>query len=318
MFSFSFSFFSLSPSSTLSTPRLPTACPSLAPPWPLDFPSVSISPSSPSVVALSGPGTPYDAPGVPLSPHGAPSPSLRNISSASYLVWLLRLPRDSLNLQFQVASNATTTTGRPLPLYILHIINYQSLPPPLSLSLSLHASPPFSIPLLPLRLLFPSGFLSASTRATLNSSKFRRACASLVTVAEEQARRLAASKRDLEDSVFVGEGGSRVLPSGLSSNARQVARWISIKKITPRRTNRPPARQRGSFHCPRCSRSMFTDWAEQPWSWAWSRARAVADCNLGKAKREGPGEVDVRGWSAFFPFFFRFVGDGEVRWFDVQ
>lgn len=256
MFSFSFSFFSLSPS---SSPHLPPVCPSLAPPWPLDFPSVPVSPSSPDVVVFSGPGTPYDAPGVPLSPHGAPSPSLRNISAASYLAWLLRLPRDSLNLQFQVASNATTTTGRPLPLYILHIINYQSLPPSLPLPALLHPSPPFSIPLLPLRLFCPFRFLSASTRALLNSSKFRRALASLVIVAEDQARRFAASNRDLEDSVFVADGGSRVLPSGLSSNARQVAWWISITKISPRQTDRPPARQRGSFHCPRSNRSMFTD-----------------------------------------------------------
>lgn len=89
------------------------------------------------VVALTGPGTPYDASPLLLSP----SP----LATSSWPVaWLASLdsPPDSLNLQFQVASNATTTTGRPLPLYILHIINYQSL----SLFLSSSLPPPFLCP----------------------------------------------------------------------------------------------------------------------------------------------------------------------------
>lgn len=106
----------------------PSLFPSLS-----DFHSISFPfrPSSPTVVALTGPGTPYDAPGVP--PFAPRCPLATSPWPVAWLAVAARLPRDSLNLQFQVASNATTTTGRPLPLYILHIINYQSF----SLSLSL-------------------------------------------------------------------------------------------------------------------------------------------------------------------------------------
>lgn len=110
----------------------PSLFPSLS-----DFHSISFPfrPSSPAVVALTGPGTPYDAPGVP--PFAPRCPLATSPWPVAWLAVAARLPRDSLNLQFQVASNATTTTGRPLPLYILHIINYQSLSVSSSLSLSL-------------------------------------------------------------------------------------------------------------------------------------------------------------------------------------
>lgn len=107
------------------------------------------------LVALTGPGTPYDA-----------SPPLA--TSSWPVAWLASLgsPPDSLNLQFQVASNATTTTGRPLPLYILHIINYQSL----SLFLSLPLSP-FLPPSLSLSL--GSLLLHGSSHPTRAAASFR-------------------------------------------------------------------------------------------------------------------------------------------------
>ena len=111
------------------------------------------------VVALTGPGTPYDASPLLLSP----SP----LATSSWPVaWLASLdsPPDSLNLQFQVASNATTTTGRPLPLYILHIINYQSLSLFLSFSLP---------PSLPLSLSLGSLLLHGSSHPTRAAASFR-------------------------------------------------------------------------------------------------------------------------------------------------
>lgn len=92
--------------------------------------TVSVPPSSP-VVTLSGPSTPFDAPEGPL-PLFRPTVPPRNIFAASCLP--ARLPRDSLSTS-SPSLHRTATTGRPLPLYILHIINYQpysrahSLPP---------------------------------------------------------------------------------------------------------------------------------------------------------------------------------------------
>lgn len=102
------------------------------------FFAVSVSPSSP-VVTLSGPSTPFDAPEGPLPLFRVTVPP-RNIFVASCLP--ARLPRDSLSTS-SPSLHRTATTGRPLPLYILHIINYQPYSRTHSLPLP---SPPYVAP----------------------------------------------------------------------------------------------------------------------------------------------------------------------------
>lgn len=94
---------------SFSSSRLPS--PSLFLPHPL------------VVIALSGPGTPFDAPEGPL-PLFRPTVAPRNFFAAGCLA-AASLSRDSLPTS-SPNLHQTTTTGRPLPLYILHIINYQS------------------------------------------------------------------------------------------------------------------------------------------------------------------------------------------------
>lgn len=114
------------------------------------FFAVSVSPSSP-VVTLSGPSTPFDAPEGPL-PLFRPTVPPRNIFVASCLP--ARLPRDSLSTS-SPSLHRTATTGRPLPLYILHIINYQPYSRTHSLPLpSPHMSPRILSPLNPPTVLF--------------------------------------------------------------------------------------------------------------------------------------------------------------------
>lgn len=94
---------------SFSSSRLPS--PSLFLPHPL------------VVIALSGPGTPFDAPEGPL-PLFRPTVAPRNFFAAGCLA-AASLSRDSLPTS-SPNLHQTTTTDRPLPLYILHIINYQS------------------------------------------------------------------------------------------------------------------------------------------------------------------------------------------------
>lgn len=93
---------------SFSSSRLPS--PSLFLPHPL------------VVIALSGPGTPFDAPEGPL-PLFRPTVAPRNFFAAGCLA-AASLSRDSL----PTSSPNLHQTDRPLPLYILHIINYQSHP----------------------------------------------------------------------------------------------------------------------------------------------------------------------------------------------
>lgn len=160
---------------------LPRSSPFCLDPSPRLFPpSTAISSSSPffpgPVALLLFPSSPGRRRRCPLgarypirrpwSPPFRPTVPPRNISAASCLA--ARLPRDSLNLQFQAASNATTTTGRPLPLYILHIINYQSLSLPF---------PAASRPASHRIFVCGHGCGASRTKPLRDSSKFRRATA---------------------------------------------------------------------------------------------------------------------------------------------
>lgn len=109
-------------------------------------------------------------------------------TSPQPVAWLAaRLPRDSLNLQFQVASNATTTTGRPLPLYILHIINYRSLCPSLGPRF-LRSAPASS--LLHGSFFYPAHPREATARNNRTRQTFRGSASLVIVLSSMRFRRL--------------------------------------------------------------------------------------------------------------------------------
>lgn len=112
---------SLLPSLFLSSPSRPVSR-SLFPRRASPSPSLFL-PHPLVVIALSGPGTPFDAPEGPL-PLFRPTVAPRNFFAAGCLA-AASLSRDSLPTS-SPNLHQTTTADRPLPLYILHIINYQS------------------------------------------------------------------------------------------------------------------------------------------------------------------------------------------------